>query len=122
MEKQFPICLQCEKPITRGRPDRKFCSEGCKNLYHNQNKIIESGEIKDILLILKRNRRILKKLFNPSKKEKLIDREVLLKEGFEFNYHTHFVITKTHNNQFIFCLDYGYREVETNKYQVKKSF
>ena len=29
-------CLECGEPIRYGRTDKKFCSEECKNRYHNQ--------------------------------------------------------------------------------------
>ena len=40
-----------------------------------------------------------------------IPRDRLLKEGFDFAYHTHHVITKTKSNEFVFCFGYGYGEV-----------
>ena len=30
------VCLECGDEIHYGRPDRKFCSENCKNAYHNR--------------------------------------------------------------------------------------
>jgi hypothetical protein len=120
METQAPICLECKKKL-KGRPDKKFCSEECKNLYHNKNKFIEYGEIKSVILAIKKNRRILKKFFSP-KKEKLIEREKLLREGFDFKFHTHHLIRKIQQNEFIFCADYGYREVEKDKYKIIRSF
>jgi hypothetical protein len=122
MATEFQICLECGKRISRGRPDKKFCDEGCKNLYYNKEKIKEHQEIKKVDLILKRNRRILKRLFNPKKPEFLLDREILLKQGFEFDFHTHLVTTKINRHEFIFCYDYGYRETEKNKYRIIKSF
>ena|SRR5687767_4957102 len=121
MIEERSICLNCGKPIKSGRIDKKFCDSACKDEYYNAQKIREHKEIKKIDQVLKRNRRILKKLFDP-KKEKLVNREVLLKAGFEFDFHTHFVVTKFKANEFIFCYDYGYREVDKNKYKVIKSF
>jgi predicted nucleic acid-binding Zn ribbon protein len=122
MAEDYPICLQCGKRITKGRPDKKFCHDGCKNLYHNKEKIREHQEIKKVDLMLKRNRRILKRLFNPRKEEVAISRETLLKQGFDFNFHTHSVITKKYKNEFTFCYDFGYREIEKDKYRIIKSF
>lgn len=31
-----PVCLECGDPILYGRSDRKFCSDSCKNRYHNR--------------------------------------------------------------------------------------
>lgn len=116
------ICLNCQKPIKSGRSDKKFCDPGCKDAYYNAIKTAEHKEIKKIDIVLKRNRRILKKLYNPKKPEKLTGREVLVKAGFEFDFHTHSIITKFKANEFIFCYDYGYREAEKGKYKVIKSF
>jgi uncharacterized protein YvpB len=116
------ICLNCQKPIKSGRADKKFCDSGCKDAYYNAIKTKEHKEIKKIDNILKRNRRILKKIFNPRSENKLISREVLIKAGFEFGFHTHLVITKYKANEFIFCYDYGYREVEVNKFQIIQGY
>jgi hypothetical protein len=115
------ICLNCNKPIKSGRSDKKFCDSRCKDEYYNTIKTNEHKEIKEIDQVLKRNRRILKALFNP-KKERLVTREILLKAGFQFDYHTHFIVTKIKANEFVFCYDYGYREVEKDKFKLIKSF
>ena len=122
MPEAITRCLECHEPITRGRSDKKFCSSECKDKYYNKLKLETKKEIGRIDAILKRNRRILKQLFNPKKEDQLIARETLLMAGFEFRFHTHHVITKIHSNEFIFCYDYGYREVEKDKYKVIKRF
>ncbi len=116
------ICRQCGKQITRGRPDKKFCDEGCKNLFHNQEKLSELGEIRKIDLQLKKNRRVLIRLFGQGRPDALIERDQLLKAGFEFYYHTHYVTTRLKQHIFTFCYDYGYREVENGRYQIIKAF
>jgi hypothetical protein len=121
LAEEYPKCLECGKPIKIGRSDRKFCSEGCKNLYHNKSKKGDHQEIKTIDLVLKKNRKILSKLFDP-KKDKLVSRETLLKQGFDFKYHTQSITTKMTQNDFTFCYDYGYREVENEKYKIIRSF
>lgn len=122
MTKAAAICLFCQKPIRSGRSDKKFCDSACKDGYYNEKKGNERSEIGKIDVVLKRNRRVLKGAFNPKKPDVLIEREKLVKSGFEFDYHTHYLVTKTKKNQFIFCYDYGYREVEKDRYQIIKSF
>jgi hypothetical protein len=78
-------------------------------------------EIKTIDLVLKKNRKILKKLFDP-KKEKPVGKELLLRQGFDFTYHTHSIVTKIQQNEFTFCYDYEYREVDNGKYKIIRSF
>ena len=89
MESEVRRCKNCDKPINlkAGRRDRVFCDSGCKNTYHNTQIYNEQQEIKRIQLVLKKNRRILKKMIS-AKDHDQIPREKLLKEGFEFDYHT----------------------------------
>ncbi|OQP49904.1 hypothetical protein A4D02_27910 [Niastella koreensis] len=70
-------CQQCQGPIKQGRADRKFCSEGCKNEYHNNQKAESRNEIIRIEKALKNNRRILKKVLG-TKQEEIVTRETLL--------------------------------------------
>jgi hypothetical protein len=115
-------CLQCSHPIHRGsRQDKRFCSAKCKDDFHNAHKIANAQEIKQILAILKRNRAILKSALG-DKPEVIVSREFLLKRGFEFNYHTHHVISQFKQNEFIFSFNYGYRICDSSTYKVVKSF
>ena len=114
-------CLQCQGPIKNGRADRKFCSEGCKNEYHNNQKAESRNEIIRIEKALKNNRRILKKVLG-AKQEEIVSTETLLKMGFEFDYRTHHVLSKYQKNEYIFCYNYGYRKIDEVKVKVVKSF
>jgi hypothetical protein len=63
--------------------------------------------------------RILKKLYDPKKPDKLIRGEELSRAGFEFGFHTHVAMgTLNSKNEFIFCYNFGYREVYKNSYQL----
>ncbi len=123
MESDSRRCKQCNKLINlnAGRRDRIFCNAGCKNKYHNTQLYNEQQEIKRIQLVLKKNRRILKKLIVRKDRDQ-IPRESLLKEGFEFDYHTHQVTSKIKSNLYIFCFDYGYCQMNDNKYKLVKAF
>ena len=121
MEEETRFCLQCEKPIKSGRTDKKFCNEGCKSLYHNAKITSEPPEIRRVNKLLRKNRDILKELLGKDS-EYICVKETLVKKGFKFDYHTHNIISKSQGNQFTFCYDYGYRELEHNKYKIVKSF
>jgi hypothetical protein len=121
MTNQKPHCLYCDKELKSGRIDKKFCDDGCRNQYHNEQKIAEHGEIKMINNILKNNRKILKRLLN-DKPSVMVNHETLLRKGFEFDYLTHAVTTKSQKNKYVFCYNYGYHEYEKNKFKVVKSF
>ena len=51
-------CLLCQKTI-RGRSDKKFCNDYCRNVYNNQNKSIQNNLVRNINNALGKNRKIL---------------------------------------------------------------
>jgi hypothetical protein len=81
----------------------------------------EKIELQRIELILKKNRRILKKMFGKKDSDGM-KREKLLKEGFDFDYHTHHVISKIKKNEFIFCYDFGFCALAAGTYKIVKTF
>lgn len=115
-------CLNCGKLITKGRANKYYCNSFCKDEFNNALKIAEAKEISKINTILKRNRRALKKLYDPDKPDKKFARELLIRADFEFGFLTHIAITKGKANEITFCFDYGYREIEPNSYQIYHSF
>lgn len=117
------LCKQCGKPIDplKGRRDRLFCDANCKNKYHNTRTYEEEQELNRIMLILKENRRVLQKMFSRKDRDE-ISRERLLKAGFEFDFHTHFVISKLKRKTFIFCFDYGYHEESKDYFKIVRAF
>ena len=92
------FCKQCGKPIdaNKGRADRQYCDERCKNKFHNEKNMQENSELQRI--------------------------DLAIKEGFDFDYHTHHIISKIKKNEFIFCFDYGYCMITKESYKVVKAF
>jgi len=120
--KQTRLCLECNRPLPKnGRTDKKFCDDECKNDYFNALKNAETKEISKIQNALKNNRRILKELLGKND-YLIIEKAVLLKLGFDFDYHTHHVISKTQQNEFIFSFNYGFRLMGNNQFKIVKSF
>ena len=56
------VCLECGDEIVYGRKGRKFCSEECKNSYHNRKHHYSRTVRLRILGILDRNYSVLEKL------------------------------------------------------------
>jgi hypothetical protein len=98
------FCLDCGNSI-KGRSDKKFCDDQCRNNYNNRLKIEDSSTVKQINAILKKNRSILQTL-NPEGKLK-ITAEKMLRLGFNFNYFTHTYETYK-GSIYFFCYEYGY--------------
>lgn len=98
------LCLDCEKAL-KGRTDKKFCDDLCRNNYNNHLNSEELSPLKKINSILKKNRLILAKL-NPEGKAKIAKKNLLV-SGFNFDYHTHIHQTKN-GHSYTFCYEYGY--------------
>lgn len=112
------FCLTCNKSI-KGRTDKKFCDDYCRNAYNNQLKAEGNNRVRNINNALRKNRRILEELLKENEKMTKVNREKLLQEGFQFKYNTH-----TYSNQkgatYQFCYEYGYLALENNWYGVVK--
>jgi hypothetical protein len=105
-------CLECDDPI-KGRVDKKFCSDQCRNTYNNRQNSDEVNYVRNINFILRKNRRILATL-NPQGKAR-VSKQQLTDKGFNFTYHTNIYTTKT-GNEYIFCYDHGYIHTENDYY------
>jgi hypothetical protein len=106
---QIKQCHYCKKEI-RGRSDKKFCNDYCRNIYNNQLHATENNLIRNINHALGKNRRILDELASTEKIIK-IKKEELLYHGFRFKYHTHYYKGKTGTNLFG-CYDFIYFMIE----------
>ncbi|NJO69734.1 MAG: DUF2116 family Zn-ribbon domain-containing protein [Bacteroidetes bacterium] len=109
-------CLECGEPI-KGRIDKKFCSDLCRNSYNNRSNSDSNNYMRSINSILRRNRRILEEL-NPEGKIK-VTKDKLSTKGFNFNYFTNIYLTKT-GNQYYFCYEYGYLALENDSFAIVK--
>jgi predicted nucleic acid-binding Zn ribbon protein len=104
MDSEPRYCLNCNAEI-KGRIDKRFCNDYCRNIYHNNLNKDSTNYIRNVNNILRKNRRILKKL-NPVDKAKI--REIkLMEEGFNFAYHTNIYSTKK-GGTYYYCYDLGY--------------
>ncbi|WP_040302856.1 DUF2116 family Zn-ribbon domain-containing protein [Algoriphagus machipongonensis] len=116
MEKR--TCLNCGEPI-RGRVDKKFCDDSCRNTYNNQQNAITTNLIRNINYTLKRNRNILEGMIPKGENLAKAPRDKLVQAGFSFKYNTH-IYTNKKGNQYHYCYDYGYLELEGNWFLIVK--
>lgn len=107
-------CLSCKK-ILKGRIDKKFCDDYCRNNYNNQLKSNNQNiaYVKHINNTLLKNRKILDSIFPDNEELLKITQQKLLDKGFVFKYHTHTYKNKK-NQVYYFCYDYGYLMLENN--------
>ena len=57
-----PVCLECGDEIMYGRTGRKFCSDSCKNRYHNRKYHYSRSVRLHVLGALDKNYSVLEKL------------------------------------------------------------
>lgn len=74
-----PACLECGRAVY-GRKDKKFCSEGCKNRWHNRKMHVYNKLRLKTLNALDRNYGILSRLLREG--VRFIDRADLAQLGF----------------------------------------
>ncbi len=107
-------CLECGEAL-RGRIDKKFCNETCRNQFHNRLNVEEGRVMREINRGLRRNRKILYELMESGKRT--IQRSWLLRRGFDFELITA-VQEKQAGTPCFLCYDLGYIPLDENRFQV----
>lgn len=113
MEKK---CLECNETI-KGRADKKFCSDLCRNAYNNKLNSDSTNHVRNINNILRKNRRILEELVVEETAKS--SKAKLLQKGFDFRFYTNIYTTKK-NTSYFFCYEYGYLPLENDFYFLVK--
>ena len=111
-------CLCCGDPL-KGRIDKKFCDDYCRNNYNNQQKLrgTQIPIVRNINSCLLRNRRILESILTDETTK--TNRDRLLELGFQFKYLTHTYMTRA-GKVYSYCYDYGYVPLGNDWYLVVK--
>jgi len=118
IESNLKCCLLCEKPL-RGRSDKKFCDDYCRNGYNNRAKSAERPFLKGINAILFKNRKVLESFFAIETKPLRVSRDQLLQKGFRFDFITCWY-TNSKGNTYHYCYEYGYLPLEGDQYLIVK--
>lgn len=113
-------CPECGESI-KGRSDKKFCSDQCRNAYNNRLNRDRDNYMRKVNNILRKNRRILANL-NPQGKAKTT-KKALHQHGFNFHYFTNFYKTKQ-GKVYYFCYEQGFLPLANNEVAlvVKKDY
>jgi|SRR6478672_11935465 len=111
------LCLSCGKTV-RGRTDKKFCDDYCRNNYNNQLKAGPTNLMRNINNALGKNRRLLEELLGNEDMVKS-NREKLLQKGFHFKYFTHQYNNKKGQTYF-FIYEMGYLPLENDWFLIVK--
>jgi len=109
-------CLECNE-VVKGRVDKKFCSDYCRNAYNNRVNKDSKNLIRNINNRLRKNYKILTEL-NTTGKTK-VTRTKLYDKGFDFQFFTSIYKTKTGNTYF-YIYDEGYLPLENETFLLIK--
>lgn len=109
-------CLACNRAINKGRADKKFCNDICRNVYNNQLNSAATNNIRNVNNTLGKNRRVLQRFIAGNTNFK-ISRDELLTAGFKFEFHTS---TKTNKRgqTYYYCYEYGYLALAENSFLI----
>ncbi|MCW3082191.1 hypothetical protein [Segetibacter sp.] len=110
METNEKKCNECNKTL-KGRADKKFCDDLCRNSYNNKLNSDTNGYVRNINNILRKNRRILEETLSATEEMAKIPRHKMMEKGFQFKYFTH-TYTNKKGNMYYFCYEYGYLLLE----------
>src|SRR5690606_37824737 len=113
-ETQPRFCLACGKAV-KGRTDKKFCNDYCRNNYNNLLKSDTNNLVRNINNALGKNRRILEGFLIKGEETANTTGDTLLEKGFLFKYNTH-TYTNKQGNIYYFCYDLGYLPLENDWY------
>ena len=113
-------CLVCNSP-SRGRIDKKFCDDYCRNQFNNQQKAQDRHHqhVRLVNNILLKNRKIINSLLIQNTSSIRIHRQKLQELGFNFGYITQLTQTKS-GKTFYHCYDISYSTCERDKIWVTK--
>ena len=103
-------CLECGESV-KGRVDKKFCSNLCRNAYNNKQNSDTSNYMRTVNNILRKNRRALSDFVEKGKGKANVHRDKLNEKGFDFKHITHTYKTKK-GDIYYFCYEYGYLPLE----------
>ncbi len=109
-------CLECNEPI-KGRSDKKFCSDYCRNAYNNKVNKDSKNLIRNTNNRLRKNYRILSEINSTGKTK--TTRNKLNDQNFDFNLFTSIYKTKT-GNVYYYIYDQGYLKLENDYYLLIK--
>lgn len=109
-------CLECGDAF-KGRIDKKFCTDYCRNTYNNKINRDSKNLIRNTNNRLRKNYKVLSVLNTKGKTK--VTRSKLISDNFDFNFFTSIYKTKT-NNTYYYIYDQGYLELDNEIYLLIK--
>lgn len=110
-------CLECGG-VLRGRIDKKYCSDHCRNAFNNKLNKDSKNLLRNINNRLRKNYRILDSFPLTDGKTKTT-RMRLIDKGFDFEFITNLYTTKK-GSTYYFVYDLGYLPLDNDYYMIVK--
>ena len=108
-------CLECRADF-RGRTDKKFCSDSCRNAYHNRLNRDCNNLVRTVNNRLRKNYRILRYMAS-ERPCRPVHRASLADRGFDFDSITR--IQTSRQGESCYCVyDLGYVPLEENQFKI----
>jgi predicted nucleic acid-binding Zn ribbon protein len=111
------FCLDCGAKL-RGRSDKKFCSDHCRNNYNNSLNRDVNSLVRNVHALLRKNRKVLSELYDSGKIR--IHTDALLVSGYNLNFFTHMVETDS-GEIYKYCYEFGYREANDDYIELTRN-
>ncbi len=118
MAEEKRACLSCGEFI-KGRADKKFCDDACRNNYNNQLNSDGTNYVRNINNVLRKNRRILEELISSDKSTAKITKKRLEEAGFSFSNFTSIYRNKQ-QQIYYFNYEFGYLQLENDWFMIVK--
>ena len=112
---ELALCRHCSE-VLRGRVDKRFCDDRCRNAFNNLRKRAEQKIFRAINSILYKNRNILKALHTAGIFR--VKKATLLQLGFRFGYHTHRCFPEK-GRVLVCCYDHALRPCSRDGYRIE---
>lgn len=115
-EQEKEHCLECGNELSYGRAGKKFCSDKCKNSYHNRREYASRNLKAKVNAAIERNYRILSRVMSIGMKSVSLQELALM--GFDRDYMTSY--RKSGRFGQCSCYNITYRITPTRIYEIKK--
>lgn len=115
MKAKLNTCKWCNYHL-KGRTDKKFCNDYCRNSFHNQKSQVIRKTTRSINRKLYLNRQLLAEF----QKFQIVNKEDLLHLGFDFYHFTHIKVLND-KKKYFFCYDIGYIFISNQKLKIIES-
>lgn len=110
-------CLECGE-IIKGRVDKKYCSDYCRNAYNNKLNKDSKNLVRNINNRLRKNYRVLDSFTLKDGKTRTTKTR-LMDKGFDFDYITNLYTTKK-GTTYYFVYDLGYLPLDNDYFMIVK--